>query len=474
MLLFLILLPFSGGLLAFVLPKNSLRKILLIGVASIHLAAVLGLWSGGMPDNGSGPVFLGLDVLGKLILTVISILFAAVSVYLWGYLKNERACNRIFTGCLLLLLSSMTLVSVSAHMGLLWVALEATTLMSAPLISFERSPQNTEAAWKYVLICSVGIALALLGTIMLAISSGNFKTVFLNDLLNHASVLTPSWLKLSVIFLLVGYGTKMGLAPMHTWKPDAYAQSPAPIGGLLSGALTACPILAILRVVQICNRADLSSFIEPILMVMGVLSLGVAAVFILRQKDFSRMLAYSSVENMGIIALGLGLGQAAYWPSMFHLINNALTKGFMFMLAGNLYQHYRSRDMGQIQGVYAQNALMGVLLVLGFMSLTAIPPSGTFFSEIMILSAAVQSKHYLIAAMFIVFLSVIFIGMAKGALQMFHHGPASKQESSPMVHPVSSMAPILVLGAIILALGLHVPVFLENVLRSTQTSLGGR
>ncbi|MDE2010508.1 MAG: hydrogenase, partial [Candidatus Omnitrophica bacterium] len=415
--------------------------------------------------------FLELDVLGKLVLSVISILFAAVSVYLWEYLKDEGSSNRIFTGCLLLLLSSMTLVTASVHMGLLWVALEATTLMSAPLISFERSRQSTEAAWKYILICSVGIALALLGTIMLAISSGSLKTVFLSDLLAHAGQLTPSWLKLSMVFLLIGYGTKMGLAPMHTWKPDTYAQAPAPIGGLMSGALTACPILAILRLIQICNRAGLSSFIGSILMLMGVLSLGVAAVFMLRQKDFSRLLAYSSVENMGIIALGLGLGQAAYWPSLFHLINNALTKGFMFMLVGDLYQHYRSKDIDRIQGV-GKSMMIGALLILGFMSLTGIPPLGTFFSEIMILTAAIQSKHYLTAVLLVLFLSVIFIGMAQAVLQMFHQGPASKSEPQTITG-AWSRATILVMGVLILGLGLYIPSFMGNILRSTQAALGG-
>src|SRR3989338_4518318 len=307
MLFILILLPLLSGVFAFLLSKNQQRKMVLLGTSFIHLIGVLSLWKSLPVAQLNG--FLGMDVLGRLILTIISILFTTVSFYLWGYLKDEdNHSNRIFMTGLLLFLSAMTLVTMSRHMGLLWIAIEATTLFSAPLINFYRTPQSVEATWKYLLICSAGIALALLGTLFLAVAASKGETVFLDVLLNNASSLAIPWLKLSVIFLFVGYGTKMGLAPMHTWLPDAHSEAPSPVSALLSGALLNCAFLAILRFQQIAVAAGLAVFTSRLFILFGLLSLFVSAVFILRQKDYKRLLAYSSIEHMGILSVAIGVG----------------------------------------------------------------------------------------------------------------------------------------------------------------------
>src|SRR5207249_1857061 len=213
----------------------------------------------------------------------------------------------------------MTLVSLSHHLGLMWVAMEATTLVCAPLIYFNQNPRSLEATWKYLLIGSVGIALALLGSFFLAyasMKSGLESTLLFDQLIKAAPRLSPEWLHAAFVLLLVGYGTKMGLAPMHTWKPDAYGEAPGLVGTLLAGGVTSCAFLAILRIYQLCRSGSEAEFAREIMIVMGLLSMAVAAVFMARQRDFKRMLAYSSVEHMGILVLGIGIGGLAAYGAL--------------------------------------------------------------------------------------------------------------------------------------------------------------
>ncbi len=215
------------------------------------------------------------------------------------------------------------------------VGVETTTLASAPLIYFHRHQRSLEATWKYLMICSVGIALALMGNILLSISMVGSDTrggtMLLADLLAAAPGMQPFWLKAAFIFLLVGYGTKMGLAPMHNWLPDAHSESPSLVSALLSGALLNCAFLGILRAHQICTAAGIADFSSDLLVFFGLLSMVMAAIFIVGQGDYKRLLAYSSVEHMGILALGVGIGGGAAFGAMFHAVNHSLTKAGLFL-----------------------------------------------------------------------------------------------------------------------------------------------
>lgn len=454
-----------------VLPQDRPRKTILLLTACVHLGATIALWQG--PRDVHFSPFLGFDALSFLVLNLISVLFFAISVYLMGYLKEKkRRSDRLLTGCLLLILSAMTLVTMSRHMGLLWIAIAATTLLSAPLVNYYRTGQSIEAAWKYLLISSLGIALGLLGTLFLAISASSLNTIFLDDILANAASLSPSWLKLSVIFLLVGYGTKMGLAPMHAWKPDAYGEAPAPAGALMSGALTGCAFLAVFRVAQICSRAHLQEFVSPIFILLGMLSLGIAAVFIIGQKDFSRMLGYSSVEHMGILVLGLGLGGGAVWASLFHAVNNAFAKGLIFLAAGNLYRNFRTRKIESIRGAVHTLPATGAFLILGLIVITGFPPFGIFYSELLILKEAVAAQRYVVVFFYLLFLSVVFFGYARIILGMAlgkpdHAAVTAKKEDFFMV------APLVILALVLVFTGVFVPGPLYGLLDEASALLGG-
>lgn len=471
MLLILIFIPLLVAGLVGILPNNRLRILALVLTAMFHLGFVISFWQGSPPARWQG--FLSLDILGLLVLSILSVLFAAVSIYLVGYLKEEGdRSNRVFVICLLVFLSVMTMVTVSRHFGLLWIAIELTTLAGATLINFHRTPQGLEATWKCLLLCSVGIALALMGTLFLAVSAHDVKTLLLDDLLSNASLLSASWFKLSVIFLLVGYGTKMGLVPMHSWKPDTYGEAPGPVGVLLSGALTSCAFLAILRVAQVCYHADQMAFFQSIVLLLGLLSLFIASVFILRQSDFNRMLGYSSIEHMGILVLGIGLGGMGLYGSIFHLLNNALAKGVMFLVSGNLYRQYKTRKIRDIQGVLHSYPWTGSFLLAGFLCVTGFPPFGTFYSELMILNAAMVGKHYGVAALYLLFLALIFIGMSKIVLKMALGVP---RERSTKQHKesLSMIISIAGLALIVFVIGIYMPPFLDRALQEASGLLGG-
>jgi len=473
MLIFLVFFPLIIGGLIFILPGQKLRNGMLLFAALLHSACVVSFWKFKPVISING--FLGLDALGLLVLSVVSVLFLMVSLYLMGYFKNESdLSHRVFIGFLLFFLAFMTLVTLSRHFGLLLIGIEATTLSSVPLINFVKTRQSIEATWKFLMICLIGIALALLGTYFLAVAGiDNVQSLFIDKLLIHAKELSLPWFKMSVIFLLIGCGTKMGLAPMHTWLPDAHSQAPSPISALLSGCLLNCAFLSILRVGQVCYAAGQAQFFSSMLILLGIISLGVAYVFILGQEDYKRMFAYSSVEHMGILAIGMGLGPAGIYGSLLHLINNAFTKGIAFLVTGNLYKQYHSKKVSEVKGVLREFPITGIFLLVAFLAVSGVPPFGTFISELIILYAALIGHHYWVAFFYCLFLALIFIGVADIILKMLQ-GTSVRQDNSP--HPKESwsmIVPILFLIVIVLILGFYIPPFLNNVLRGAAGLLGG-
>ncbi|MBF0532238.1 MAG: hydrogenase [Candidatus Omnitrophica bacterium] len=407
--------------------------------------------------------FLTLDPLGLIVLSIISGVFCLIAVYAIGYYVHEQRSNRTFCACLLFLLASMTLVTLCNHLGLLWVALASTTLFAAPLISFHRCPESLEATWKYLLVCSVGVALALMGTFFLAFAGHEVQTLFLSDIINGKILLSGRWLKLAVIFMSVGYGCKMGLAPMHSWKPAAYGQATGMVAALMSSVVTLCSFLAFCRIGQICAKSGLSDFYSSLLFIMGGLSLVIAPVLILGEGGLKRVLAYSSVENMGILVLGLGFGGLGVFAALFHMVNNALSKAVMFLTAGSIAQKYGSTRVSHVRGVVHAYPVTGVFLLIGLFAGTGMFPFATFHSELMVINAAIISRHYGLAALFVASLSLMFIGMTRIIFEM-SQGPATapvlaKQENFWM--NVAIALPVLAL----VILGLWMPAPLEIMLR---------
>ena len=488
MIILLLLIPAFAGMLAFFIESDRIRRILLLSAALAHTALSLTAWIV-VPAPALGG-WLAEDALGKIIETLTSVLFLAASFYAVGYLREERgqphsdfeegflfsnAREASFTGCLLLFLAAMTLVTVSQHLALLWVAVEATTLASAPLIYFHRHHRSLEATWKYLLICSVGIALALLGIFFLAVAAtnpdGSVISLVVRDLRSNARHLNVPWFKAAFVLLLVGYGTKMGLAPFHTWLPDAHSEAPSVASALLSGALLNCAFLGILRTQEICVAGGLADFSDRLLLVFGLLSMAVAAVFISGQTDYKRMLAYSSVEHMGILAVGVGLGGAAVFGAVLHVINHSLTKAMLFMVAGNLLAVYQSKSTRHVTGALRVLPVSGMLWLLGLFAITGSPPFGPFLSEFIILKAALDQGQVFVAVAYLAILAVILAAMAAPALAMAQGTAGDNVVVAPGRSIALSAVPAI-LGIAVLVMGVYVPPVITRALKEAAHLLG--
>jgi len=458
MALALVLVPLAFAACAAAMPWQRWRPWLLPVCGAAHL--VLTFVALGRPDVAAIGAWLKLDDLGRLVLAVVSVLFFACSLYAPGYLalRTERS-NRVFVPCLLVFLAMTSLIVESQHLGLMWVAIEATTLASAPLLHFNHNARSIEATWKYLLIGSVGIALALLGTFFLAyaaLRAGLGSSLFFGDLVREAPRLSRPWLHAAFVLLFVGYGTKMGLAPMHTWKPDAYGEAPGIVGTLLAGALTSCAFLALLRFFQIVAAGGEAAFARQLMIGIGLFSMAVAGVFMARQRDYKRMLAYSSVEHMGILVLGVGIGGLGVFGALLHLVNNAVTKGVLFLSAGNIHRAYGSKSIEDVRGALRRLPFSGALFLAGFFAVTGSPPFAPFLSEFTILRAAMTSGHALVGALFLVMLAIVFIGMG-GAVLAVVQGEPPEREPDGFRDRVGTVAPIVILMAIVLLLGVYLP-----------------
>ena len=476
-LLALVLLPAVLGLLALALPGSGARRALLVGGALLQGALVMVVLRDGAPPALGG--WLALDALGTLFLGTTTLLFVVVALHAQAGVRGGAGVERAFVPCLFWFLAAMTLVTLSQHLGVLWVAVEATTLASAPLVYHNRDAHALEAAWKYLLLCSVGIALALLGTFLVALAAGGARSAVpltLDALVRqgHAGGLDRKLLAGAFVFLLVGYGTKMGLAPLHTWLPDAHSQAPASASALLSGALLSCAFLALLRGWQLCQAAGLGPFAARLFVFFGLLSMALAAAFIVGQRDYKRLLAYSSMEHMGVLALGVGVGGAATYGALLHAVNHSLAKGLLFLVAGNILAVYGTRATTGVRGVLRRLPLSGALWLAGFFALAGLPPFGLFVSEITILRGMVEQGRWWVVALYLAALAAVFAGMSSIVLRMAQGQPGEDELRATPPEPWSATVPPLLLAAGVLLLGLWIPAPLDRLLHAAAVSLGGQ
>ena len=465
------LVPFFTGIVAFFLSKNFGRPLLVI-TGAIHLFLSILLWI-----QRPEPLFKAYFAVapeGLLSLLVISLLFFLISIYTTGYLKASNIkSEHIFTGSMLLFLSTMTMVTLADHIMVMWIAIEATTLASAPLIYTHRTAASLEATWKYVLICSVGIAMALLGSVLITISMdvGNVDVpVSFSALTTYAKDLDSMWLKAGFVFILVGYGTKMGLAPMHTWLPDAHSEAPSPASALLSGVLLNCAYLGIFKTNKIMYAAGLGDFSGSILMAFGLISILAAATFILKQTEYKRLLAYSSIENMGIIAFGTGIGGIGAYGALICLIHHSLIKSSLFLTSGNILLGYGSRMIDSTGKLVKLMPKTFVAFFGGFVGISGFPPFGIFIGELFIIVGVFRTGHYVLAGIFILSLCVIFAGFANQVMKISFN---STNATTRLKEKTGMIWPQYALLLTSLVLSLWIPDTLYRTIIHAVTSIGG-
>jgi hydrogenase-4 component F len=481
-LLLPIVLPALLGILAWFLRGERVQLRLLVAGAGLHLAAVLALWAGAPPPPTA---LLSLDDLGKLFLSVTSVVFAVAALYTVSYLSHgaHDAPGRPhrFIPALLWFLSAMSLVTLTHHLAVLWAAVEATTLATAPLIAYYRGRAALEATWKYLLLCSVGIALALLGTFFLGIAASGAHggaSLTLDGLTTaaRAGQVARPWLKAAFVLALVGYGTKMGLAPLHTWLPDAHSQAPSPVSALLSGVVLNGAFLGILRFYQVVLAAGDAAFARDLLLLLGFASIAVATAFMVNQRDYKRLLAYSSVENMGVLACGVGVGGTAAYGALLHAVNHSLAKAGLFFLAGNVLRAYGTTAAGEVRGVRRRLPVTGGLALLLLLAIGGLPPFGPFMSEFMVFQATLRQSVWL-GVLFAALLAVAFLGLAGVIVPMLQPGAAAGDggglEPAPARERLLAVLSPALLAAAVLVLGLRLPEFLSRLLGEAAARIGG-
>jgi hydrogenase-4 component F len=425
--------------------------------------------------------YLRVDAISVVFLLATSFLYAAVAVYLIGYLRHGtcapaeiRYARRLLAG-VNIFAWSMLAAPMMSSLALLWVAIEVTTVVSALLVALEGTAGAAEAAWKYVLIASAGLGIALLGTVFAyyagqQVLGQSYELTFV-PLLHVAGRLPHAAVRLAFVFAVLGFGTKTGLFPVHTWLPDAHSEAPAPVSALLSGSLLAVSFYAILRYYQIAQAALGTGFPRAVLLVFGVASLLLAALYLLDQRDLKRLFAYSSIEHMGILAIGVSFGvPVALAGVLLHVLAHAAAKGNAFMGAGVLVRKLDVRHLTGARGGLGLLPWSGPLLLVTVLALSAMPPFGIFRSEFLIVSGGFASSRDALAAAVIVLVTVAFLGVtatANGVL--LAPGPAAGrgEPSAWMVIPV--IAGVIVL----LMLGLHPPAHLTELLARGAAELRG-
>lgn len=422
--------------------------------------------------------YILLDSLGAWTLVCTAIVYFLASLYAVGYMRlldEEKRLHRfyaLFAGFALTMFAG----PIMNNIGVYWIAIEATTLVSTFLVGFERGRDSVEAAWKYIIIVSAGISLALLGT-MLLYWGGSFTLGTTYDmtwaaLRDAAPAIEPKLLLTAFLLLLIGYGTKVGLAPMHTWLPDAHSEGPAPVSAMLSGALLNTAMIGIVRFVAIADAGHLSAAPRAVLIVLGAFSLFIAALFIVRQEGVKRLMAYSSVEHMGVLALGFGFGgPLGIAGALYHMLNHSLNKSLMFFGAGLAMRGYGTKNMAAIHGVLRRLPVAGALWLAGAVAITGAPPFGLFLSEITVLRAGLHSVNTWAVVVMALLLIVIFVGFLNHFRRMYF---GDAEPAGPVLSASRwCVAPMWLAAAPVLVLGLWWPQRLWDLFMTVATQLGG-
>lgn len=419
-------------------------------------------------------LFFSVDALGAIIILIIGCIGCATSLYSVAYFNQETKKGIVgFTRVkeyfvlLFVFLAAMYLATTATSPIFAWIAIEATTLSTAFLISFYNKPSSIEGAWKYLIINAVGLLLGFFGTMLYFTSvpstlNGGF--IGWSDLLSNTDHLDPLIAKIAFVFVLIGYGTKVGLAPMHTWKPDAYSKAPAPLGALLAGALLPVAFFVILRFQRITDAVVGQSFSHQLFLVFGLLSIVVAALIMFNARNYKRLLAYSSIENAGIIALGFGFGGLGVLGAVLHMIYHSCVKVVMFFSAGNLLLTYGSAKIGNVKNALRVIPVTSVLFILGFLIVTGTPPFGIFLSKIYILSAGI-AEHPYVTFSAIFFMTLVFIGFLRHITAMFLS--ESTEQEGDQEHGEKNIwlvIPQIFFVILIIVLSFTLPTFLQTLI----------
>jgi hydrogenase-4 component F len=473
--------PLAGALLLAAIGERAWASRINVAVSLLTWLASIALTARVITD---GPLLVAgkllfVDSFNVFLVALTAFVGFTTAIFSQPYMRIEQSHGRLTPARLRLYHSmyqvfnfTMLLALLTNNMGILWVALEAATLATVLLVSLYRTPASLEAAWKYFILCGVGIAQALFGTILLYFAAEKLLgagggALLWTELNAVKGQLEPTVLSLAFVFLLVGYGTKVGLVPLHNWLPDAHAEGPTPVSAVLSGLLLNVALYAVIRCKVLVEGSLQSSFARELLMGFGLLSVVVAAFLLSRQKDVKRLFAYSSIEHMGIITFAFGMGgPIASFAGLLHMTVHSLTKSAIFFAVGHAAQQAGTQLIDGIRGMITVSPVIGWGLALGSLAILGMPPFGVFASEFLILTSAMR-EHPWATPFLLVALGVAFAAVfSKVQPMVFGESPAARLPHRP------AMLPVFVHLGLVLMLGLWIPPFLADWYRQAAKLIG--
>ena len=427
---------------------------------------------------GSLNEWLTCDGLGALVLALVALVSVTAALYSWGYIRirvlhGGRKKEQHYYGLYNLFTLSLLAVPILANVALMWVAVELTTLFSAFLVGFEGTPEALEAAWKYVVLTTLGAVLALFGFLILYWGSrvAGYEPFTWAGLVEAAPRMPPALLWPAFLLILVGFGTKVGLVPMHTWLPDAHSQAPASICALLSGVETTTVLYVILRLFPVVGGMPVLDA-RPWFIGFGLLSVAVATLLLIYVRDFKRMFAFSTVEHMGIILVAAGLGGAeAHLGAAYQMTAHAIAKSFCFFAAGAVAMTFDTQEIASVRGLVRFAPLSALTLTAGAFAITGAPPFAVFVSEFLIFKAGIDSGQYLTIGLLAFFVVIAFCAVMFHVNRMVFGTPV---ERSPlMALPISCRATLALAAVPLVVVGIYVPAALHDLLRAAAAAMGG-
>ena len=455
MILIILLSAVIAALLLFIFRSKILNAVTVVVYSFTHLFCSIML----LINPETLGEYFNTDPLDGVFLVILGVVLAGISVYNFDFTLKSAVTglkSTYYTAAVLVFSAAISGVALGSNLGMMWVCLETTTITGAFLIYYKEGKQPLEAAWKYMFICSIGIAFAFVGLIFLSLAqNGPHPSLFFKDLYANAPAFNAFWLKMSFVFMAIGFGTKAGLAPVHTWLPDAYSEAPSAVSALLSAALLNSELLIIIKILKIMKLGGLGEFASAFLIVMGVLSLFVAAVYIIRVGNYKRMLAYSSIENMGLITISAALGGPAAFAAILHIAAHAFSKASLFMTSGNIMKRYGSKEINGVTGLLKADPKAAWSWIAGFILLCGIPPSPIFLSEFIMVKTMFEKGLWWLAVPVMLLVTIVVYGMASAMFKMSFGNPP--KDISKERFNVFNYAGQMVFIAILVILGLYMP-----------------
>lgn len=473
-----VLLPAVGAPVVRMKPARSKALGFLISIAVLDAAICTWLATSMAPDTSVAIFqdFFVIDATSRLFLLLINLVFLGIATYIWSRLGAEPALQggiERYVGFALAFVAASNLAILSNHLIAMWIFLEATTLAAVPLIQHGGHHSARRASWKYFLFSGVGLSLAFLGFLCIGrsieLSGAHEVTFFFDGLTQAVQGANDLWRRLGLVLVFLGFGTKLGLAPMYSWLPDTYDAAPPATTALLAVAQFNVALVGVLRVLQVFRAAD-RDMVSLELVGLGLATMAVSAFNIIAAKNYKKLIAYAALNHGGVIAVGLGIGKSAAYGVVLYAISNAFIKVILFLTAGKIRSHYKTGQISEVSGLIKDLPYSGLFFMIGTFALLGFPPFGSFLGELIIMSALVGGGYVLVFAAFSVILTVTFVATGRAIFPMIWGEPRKKADWGSQ--PVATIIPKLVFLIALVAMGIYLPAPVNNLLRQVAIGLG--